>query len=588
MSRMPDESVRAALEEVLSWPAVARSPQLARFLTYIVEAKLRGDEAGIKAYSIAVDVLGRPTDFDPQSDPIVRVQARRLRSLLDQFYDEGRARSGVRIHLPVGRYVPEFIPLEAQARAVGPTAAAVEPARQAQESLSTPGPPPAHDQPRTAATRSRFLVQAVLGAGIVLAVAAGWLAMQPEPTTPEAAGAGLPEQPRVVVGEFVNVSGMQVLDAVSTSLPVALERVLAPFEDIELSPVTSDTAEVPEAGVYVLSGAINPLPTGYEVAARLTGEEGETLWSGRYARPLSDAGTAAPGLALAVAREVAPYRGPLHAVGRDWLEDQPRPLQAVSGYTCLLTYRLARETGRSNDIADSLACHERLLKAEPDLPLAISSTAWLNMRALISRALPDPTIPQALEGPLAESERALAMRPDSSLIHEHLGGIRNWQNMFDDAAREYVRALELNPLNTDARALYAITLSRAGEWALAGEQAMLAIADTPYPSPWYFFPRALNAYRAGQLGDAIAAARRSAGFAGGEVGSVLALAAASEAGDAALVAELVPRVMGMENLRRVGIIPWLRGQTPDDEILDRVARALQQAGVPPEALTASF
>ena len=104
--------VRAALEELLSWPAVVRSPQLAKFLSYIVEAKLSGGEASIKAYSIAVDVFGRPATFDPQSDPIVRVQARRLRALLDQFYDEGHAQSGLRIRLPVGRYVPEFAPID--------------------------------------------------------------------------------------------------------------------------------------------------------------------------------------------------------------------------------------------------------------------------------------------------------------------------------------------------------------------------------------------------------------------------------------------------------------------------------------------
>ena len=78
------------------------------FLSYIVAARLRGDEAGIKAYAVAVDVFGRPATFDPQSDPIVRVQARRLRTLIDEYYaGEGRA-DPVRIVLPVGRYVPEF------------------------------------------------------------------------------------------------------------------------------------------------------------------------------------------------------------------------------------------------------------------------------------------------------------------------------------------------------------------------------------------------------------------------------------------------------------------------------------------------
>ena len=68
--------VRSALEELLGWPGISRSPQLSELLRYVVERTLSGDEASIKAYSIAVDVFGRAQTFDPQSDPIVRVQAR--------------------------------------------------------------------------------------------------------------------------------------------------------------------------------------------------------------------------------------------------------------------------------------------------------------------------------------------------------------------------------------------------------------------------------------------------------------------------------------------------------------------------------
>lgn len=100
--------VRRALTELLGWQPLARSPQLAGFLEYVVEKALTGEESAVKAYSIAVDVFGRPHSFDPQSDPIVRVQARRLRTLLDQYYAEGGGTGGVRIVLPVGRYVPIF------------------------------------------------------------------------------------------------------------------------------------------------------------------------------------------------------------------------------------------------------------------------------------------------------------------------------------------------------------------------------------------------------------------------------------------------------------------------------------------------
>ena len=127
------EGVKRALERLLAWPDIARSPQLANFLRYIVDRRLSGDAQSIKAYSIAVDVFGRSPDFDPQADPIVRVQARRLRGLLDQYYRGPGADEPLRIELPIGRYVPEFIDsaTEPSARPIGA------------ESVAAPEAPPA-------------------------------------------------------------------------------------------------------------------------------------------------------------------------------------------------------------------------------------------------------------------------------------------------------------------------------------------------------------------------------------------------------------------------------------------------------------
>lgn len=104
----PRAEIEAALARIQEWPGLARSPQLAKFLNYIVGAKLDGNDAGIKAYSIAVDVFGRPQTFDPQTDPIVRVQARRLRAAMEEYYAGEGAGETVRFYLPVGRYIPEI------------------------------------------------------------------------------------------------------------------------------------------------------------------------------------------------------------------------------------------------------------------------------------------------------------------------------------------------------------------------------------------------------------------------------------------------------------------------------------------------
>ena len=151
--------MRAALDELLGWQGISRSPQLSELLRYVVEKTLAGDGGSIKAYAIAVDVFGRPQTFDPQSDPIVRVQARRLRTLLEQFYDTGKSAADVEIHLPLGRYVPEFA-------AARPRLQPAELRRHRRQSSRIQSP--ASATPPGRMTLSRFCVTAVLGACFTL------------------------------------------------------------------------------------------------------------------------------------------------------------------------------------------------------------------------------------------------------------------------------------------------------------------------------------------------------------------------------------------------------------------------------------
>jgi len=106
---IPPERVRKHVSGILLSSDFAAAPQLAAFLRYIVEKKLEGQEGFIKAYTIATEALGRAPDFDAQNDPIVRVQARRLRQSLLLYYADPTADHSLRIVLPVGGYVPEFV-----------------------------------------------------------------------------------------------------------------------------------------------------------------------------------------------------------------------------------------------------------------------------------------------------------------------------------------------------------------------------------------------------------------------------------------------------------------------------------------------
>lgn len=101
---------REELAWVLAQPDFARSSSLVRFLSYICEKTFDGAADEIREYAIAVDALGRKAaSFDSHVDPIVRVTARSLRKkLLEIYQNEGKKRP-LRIALPLGHYVPEFI-----------------------------------------------------------------------------------------------------------------------------------------------------------------------------------------------------------------------------------------------------------------------------------------------------------------------------------------------------------------------------------------------------------------------------------------------------------------------------------------------
>jgi len=102
------ESVHQQLHRILKSRIFSRSKELCRFLQFAVEQKLRNRSVRLKEYLIGVTVFDRGETFNPGTDPIVRVQARRLRSKLSLYYEtEGRADSVV-IELPCGGYVPVF------------------------------------------------------------------------------------------------------------------------------------------------------------------------------------------------------------------------------------------------------------------------------------------------------------------------------------------------------------------------------------------------------------------------------------------------------------------------------------------------
>ncbi|HTW78626.1 MAG TPA: hypothetical protein VME23_03675 [Terracidiphilus sp.] len=150
LSNLHDDPYWELAQRVVAGPQFARSPLLSRFLLYVVAETLEGRGDEITEHQIGVQVFDRSPDYRTLEDNIVRSYARQLRKrLAEHFADRGSAEQ-VRIDIPVGGYVPVFLPMADNSEKKGP------------EGLSIHG--------RDAATSGALHV-----AGDVLS-ASGWLA----------------------------------------------------------------------------------------------------------------------------------------------------------------------------------------------------------------------------------------------------------------------------------------------------------------------------------------------------------------------------------------------------------------------------
>src|SRR4051812_30527254 len=101
-------AVREQLHRVLTSPMFLHSERLRRFLTHCVDAALSGRVEDLKEYTIGIAAFDRPKHYNPADDPIVRVEARRLRKKLDEYYQSSGVGDPIVIDLPKGGYLPVF------------------------------------------------------------------------------------------------------------------------------------------------------------------------------------------------------------------------------------------------------------------------------------------------------------------------------------------------------------------------------------------------------------------------------------------------------------------------------------------------
>src|SRR5262245_26455113 len=106
---MPDApGIRLQVDRITASAVFAGSDRMSRLLRYLVDRTLAGEADQLKEYVLGVEVFDRDQRYDPRIDSIVRVEARRLRSKLEEYYGGAGAADPIGIAIPKGSYVPVF------------------------------------------------------------------------------------------------------------------------------------------------------------------------------------------------------------------------------------------------------------------------------------------------------------------------------------------------------------------------------------------------------------------------------------------------------------------------------------------------
>lgn len=433
--------VRTQLERLLHSAHFADAPRLTRFLKYIVEESLAGRGDRLKGYAIAIDVFDRPTEFDPLTDTIVRVQAGQLRRRLALYYaNEGRD-DPLCIAVPKGGYAPAFVVMFDEVEDHG----------------SSSGP--------------------------------------------HRAIASTHASPTIAVLPFENASRDPSHQYFADGLTMQTVANLARFRHLDvLSRWTTagmtgggpDVARLREelAADFMVEGTLRKSKDAIRVTFQLAEVATGTVISSeqleRTLRPES-LFVIQDEIALMVAARIADRYGPLErSLERSHRQGESRLWETYYWITRFYAYHADRDPAAHFRARDGLT---RTLMEDPD-----SSDGWaaLSIIRLDEYRFQLNLRPEdsALDAALDHALKAVACDPESAFAHQALAMAHFYRHDDDNFRITAQRALDLNPGHADALADIGICYSVVGDFDKGLPLMDRAIELSPVHPDWYRYPKA--------------------------------------------------------------------------------------------------
>ena len=437
----PDE-IRAASERMIASDVFSRSPQLGAFLRFVVEAVLHGKADRIKAYTIGVEVLRRDTRFDPQLDPIVRVEATRLRRAIERYYAGPGATDPLVIDLPRGSYVPTFRRREIARGLAAP-----------------PWVPSWKAIGRWAALLQRPRALAVMAAIAIVAVAAVVFSGSRNRGVTASAIATRNIEGRVALppGNGMPTVQIEPLRVIGSPLPggVAAERLdakirdaFARFDTINVtSGAVASAAETPPAVPrpdYRLSGAVEYIGDSANAWFTLTSSsEGKLVWSRTFehVQPSGAGGVTEEAIIISLTNSLLQSYGVIRA------RDRANQLASNSGdprYRCILEAADAIRTSDRQTHDSARACLEQLTTADPGFAVGFTFLALIYNREFQLEYDLHPGDAPPLDRALRAVRRSIALHPESSRGYLALMVVQSNRRDFAAAVAAGEKCLTLN------------------------------------------------------------------------------------------------------------------------------------------------
>ena len=472
-SESDQKAIREQLVRILNSGPFHQSQRRQRFLEYLVNETLAGRGERLKGYNVALEVFDRPETFDPTVDPLVRIEAARLREKLREYYGTDGQGDPIHIDLPKGSYTPH---IEFRQGATVPerpiasdrdTESAIAP-------IATMGPSSmARSRPER---RLRWqMAVAALALILVLGAAGAWLTHDlwlPAPeTAAEDPALAVPPGPAIAVLPFVNLSGDPkqeyfsdgLTEDILTELSRARDlRVLARNTTFQYKGKAVDVGKLGrELKVrYVLEGSVRRTDDRLRVTAQLIDTEtGTHIWADRYDRDMADVFLVQDEIVNQIVARIAGGYGVIEST--EAKSAARKSSDQIQAYDLVLRARNAMQWNWT--AATFSAARDFLRQAialDPSNAQARRELAWLTLVGWIFRF--DET-PVRLEEITAQATKAVELDPADARARMVAASAYFFDKQLDLFEHEAHQALALAPYDAEILAILGCMISSMGD-----------------------------------------------------------------------------------------------------------------------------